>query len=69
MAELFHDVDIVERTEITREGKAQKLYKVSAYTRSGVYFRIDLPEKDFSKENAAKALTKKAQQIEEIKAL
>jgi len=69
MAELFHDVDIVERTELTREGRSQKLYRVSAYTASGIYFRIDLPEKDFSKEKVAKALGKKAQQLEEIKAL
>lgn len=69
MAELFHDVDIVERTEITKEGRMEKVYRVSAYTASGVFFRIDLPEKDFSKEKVAKALAKKAQQIEEIKAL
>lgn len=69
MAELYHSVDIIERTEITREGRAQKVYRVSAYTKSGVYFRIDLPEEDFTKEKVAKALAKKAQQIEEIKAL
>lgn len=69
MAELFHDVDIVERTEITKEGRVEKVYRVSAYTASGVFFRIDLPEKDFTKEKVAKALSKKAQQMEDIKSL
>lgn len=69
MAELFHDVDIVERTEITREGRVEKVYRASAYTASGVFFRIDIPEKDFTKEKVAQALSKKAQQIEAIKAL
>ncbi len=69
MADLFHDVDVVERTQITREGEVEKVYRVSAHTASGVYFRVELPEKEFTKETVAKRLAQKAQQIEAIKAL
>jgi len=69
MAELYHDVDIVERTEITREGRVQKVYRVSAFTKSDVRFTMDVPEADFSKEKVDKLLAKEAQKIEGIKAL
>jgi len=69
MAELYHDVDIVERTEITREGRVQKVYRISAYTKSDVRFTVDVPEADFSKEKVDKLLAKEAQKIESIKAL
>lgn len=69
MAELYHDVDIVERTEITREGKILKVYRISALTKSGVGFTMDVSEADFSKEKVDKLLAKEAQKIESIKAL
>ena len=69
MAELYHDVDIVERTEITREGKVQKIYRIAAYTKSDVRFTMDVPEADFNKEKVDKLLAKEAQKIESIKAL
>jgi len=69
MAELYHAVDIVERTEITREGRVEKVYRISAYTKSEVRFTMDLPEADFSKEKVDKLLAKEAQKIESIKAL
>ncbi len=69
MAELYHEVDIVERTEITREGRVVKVYRISALTKSEVRFTMDVPEADFSKEKVDKLLAKEAQKIESIKAL
>ncbi|GAI31517.1 unnamed protein product [marine sediment metagenome] len=69
MAELYHGVDIVERTEITREGRVQKVYRVSAFTKSDVRFTIDVKEADFTKEKVDKILAKEAGKIEAIKAL
>ena len=69
MAKLYHDVDIVERTEITREGTVEKVYRVSAYTSSDVRFSIDVTQSDFNKAKVDDLLTKKATQLEEIKAL
>jgi hypothetical protein len=69
MAELYHDVDIVERTEITREGRMQKIYRIAALTKSNVRFTMDVSEADFSKEKVDKLLAKEAQKIESIKAL
>lgn len=69
MAELYKDVDIVERTEITREGRPVKVYRISAFTRSDVRFTVNVKEEDFTKEKVDKLLTKEAQKIEAIKAL
>ncbi|MBW2673609.1 MAG: hypothetical protein JRD89_09385 [Deltaproteobacteria bacterium] len=69
MAELYHDVDIVERTEITREGKVEKVYRITASTVSGVHFTLDIDEADFTKAKVHELLSKKAAQIEDIKAL
>lgn len=69
MAEFYHDVDIVERTEITREGRVMKVYRISAVTKSDIRFTMDVPEADFSKEKVDKLLAKEAQKIESIKAL
>ncbi len=69
MAELYHEVDIVERTEITREGRVVKVYRISALTKSEVRFTMDVAEADFSKEKVDKLLAKEAQKIESIKAL
>lgn len=69
MAELYHDVDIRERLDISPEGRAHKLYKVSAYTRSGVLFTVDIKEADFTREKVDKTLSEQAALIEGIKAL
>jgi len=69
MAKLYHDVDIVERTEITRDGRVEKVYHVSAYTPSDVYFSIDVKQADFSKAKVDELLTHKATDLEAIKAL
>jgi len=69
MSELFHDVDIVERTEITREGRVEKVYRISALTSTDVRFSLDVKEADFTKKKVAELLSAKAKEIEEIKAL
>lgn len=69
MAELYHDVDIVQRTEITREGVVMKVYRITALTRSDVRFTVDVKEEDFTKEKVDKILAKEAGKIEAIKAL
>lgn len=69
MAELYHSVDVVERTEITREGVVMKVYRISAYTTSDVHFTLEIKEADFTKTKVHELLTKQAKQIEDIKAL
>jgi len=68
-AKMYHDVDVVERTEVTPVGKVVKVYRVSAYTKKDTYFTITVPEKDFSKEKVDKLLTEKAQLIEGVEGL
>jgi len=69
MAEKYHGVDVIERTEITREGKIEKVYRITAYTASDVHFTLEIGEADFTKAKVHELLTKKATQIEDIKAL
>lgn len=63
---MYHDVTVVERTEITPVGKVMKVYNVSAYTKKDIYFTITVPEADFSKENVGKLLTEKAKLLESV---
>ena len=69
MSELYHGVNVVERTEVKPSGKIEKLYRVSAYTANESYFTIAVKEKDFTKETVAKLLTAKATEIAAIEAL
>lgn len=69
MAEKYHSVDVLERTEITREGKVEKVYRITARTASDVHFTLEIGEADFTKAKVHELLTKKAAQIEDIKAL
>ena len=69
MIDSFHDVDVVERTEITKEGRIQKVYRVSAYTKSEIRFSVDIKEADFTKDKVREVLSQKARELEEIKAL
>jgi len=68
-AKMYHDVDVVERTEVTPVGKVVKVYRVSAYTKKDTYFTISVDEKDFSKEKVGMLLTEKAQLIEGVEGL
>lgn len=69
MAKLYRDVDIVERTTITPEGRVTKTYRLSATTTSGIRFTTEVTEEDFSPEKIDKILTEKATNIEKIRAL
>lgn len=69
MAKIYHGVDVVERTEITREGAVTKVYRISAYTASDVRFTLEIGEADFTEAKVNELLTKKAALIEGIKAL
>jgi len=69
MAEKYHGVDVIERTEITREGAVQKIYRITALTSSDVRFTLEISEANFTKAKVHELLTKKADQIESIKAL
>ena len=69
MAEIYHGVDIVERTMVTPEGKVEKVYRVSAYSKSNIRFTLEVKEADFTKAKVDKLLTEQAQKIEAIKAL
>jgi len=69
MAEKYHSVDVIERTEITRDGAVQKVYRVTAFTSSDVRFTLEIGEADFTKAKVDELLTKKAAHIEAIKAL
>lgn len=69
MSNLFTDVEVFERTEITPQGKVAKVYKVTAVTLSGTLFSVDIPQKDFSKEKVTEVLSAKAREIEDIKNL
>ena len=69
MAKLYHDVEVVERTEITPAGKIVKVYRVSAYTAKETRFTINVPEKQFIKESVDKLLAERASFIDEIQDL
>lgn len=69
MADLFNDVNMIETTQITPEGRIQKVFRVSARTKSGVYYTVDIPESDMTPNRARDLLTQRAQQIESIKGL
>jgi len=69
MAKLYHNVDVVERTEITPEGKVRKIYRVSASTASNVHFTLEIGEAGFTEAKVNEILSQKASLIEAIKAL
>jgi len=69
MAELFHDVEVQERMEITPEGRAHKVYRLSATTKGGVFFTLEVKEADFNKAKVNELLAARARHIDDIKAL
>ena len=64
--ELYGDVQILERVSVSPRGDTSKVYRVSAVTKSGVYFSEDIPEKDFSTEKVSEVMGAKALALEEI---
>lgn len=69
MAELYGNIEIVETTQITDEGKIIRVYRVKAQTVSKVSFTLEIPEDEFNAEVVSERLTARAKQIEEIKSL
>jgi len=69
MAEFYKDVDIIERSTITPEGKVVKTYRIMATSKLGIRFAIDVYEADFTKEKINELLTLRAKHIDAIKAL
>lgn len=69
MAELYKVTDITERTNITRQGKVEKIYRVTATSKSGTSFTVEIPEPEFTKDKADKILAEKAALMEDIKKL
>ena len=65
----YHDVTVIERSDISPEGKVMKGYRVSARTKKDTYFSINVAEKDFSKEQVDKLLTEKATLIDSVQEL
>jgi len=69
MSELYSNVNIIETVNITPEGRIVKVYRVSARSKSGVTFTLEVEEKDFTQGSVKKALEAKAGLIEGIKGL
>lgn len=67
MAELYRDVNIIEAVRLTPDGKVQKVYRVSAVSKSGTSFTLEMAEADFTQAKVKKALDEKAQLIESIR--
>jgi hypothetical protein len=69
MAKNYKVTDITERSNITRQGKVEKLYRVTADSAAGTTFTVEIPEADFNKEKVDQVLTEKATSIDEIRKL
>ncbi|KKM85341.1 hypothetical protein LCGC14_1290080 [marine sediment metagenome] len=69
MSELYGKVELVERTTITTQGEVVKLWRLSATTKGGVRFTIDVPEAELEPGKVAALLEKKAATIEGIRKL
>lgn len=69
MAKLYKVNQIIERTYITSAGQPQKMHRVSATSKSGFLFTVEIPDADFTKEKADQILSERAALLEDIKAL
>jgi hypothetical protein len=69
MAKRYTVQEIVERSTISRSGKVEKLYRVSATSESGTAFTVEIPEVEFTKEKVDKILVDKAALMDEVKKL
>lgn len=68
MSELYSNVNIIETVNITPEGKIVKIFRVSARTKSGVTFTLEIPATEFTQDNVKRQLNAQAKLIEDIKA-
>lgn len=69
MAKTYKVEDITERTNITRQGKVEKTYRVTATSQSGTTFTVDIPEADFNKERVDQIIAERAAMMDEIRKL
>lgn len=69
MAELYTVKAISEEFRPTAAGTFEKIWRISATTKSGVLFTVETPEAEFNKASVAKLLQQKAKEIEDVKAL
>lgn len=69
MAKLYKVNEIQERTNISRQGQVQKIYRVTAESSGGTTFSVDIPEADFNKEKVDQILSEKATLVNDIKKL
>ena len=69
MSELYSNVNIIETVQITPEGKVAKVFRISARSKSGVTFTLEIPATEFTQAGVKKALETQAKLIEDIKGL
>ncbi len=66
MEGVFSDVQVIETVQIARDGKVEKVYRVSAITAGGTAFTVKIGEKDFTQAAVSKALSDRAKLIDGI---
>ncbi len=54
---------------LTDEGELEKFYRVSAMTKGGILFEIDVPDTSMQPDQVKPLLAEKAKTLDEIKAL
>ena len=69
MSDLYGTVNLIETTVITPEGEIEKVWRVTARSRSGVQFSVDVKAAELESARVDKILAKKAKEIEAIKGL
>ena len=69
MAKLYTVEEIVEMTNITQRGTFQKQYRVTARSKSGIVFSLDISEPDFTQEKVDQLLSAKAELLDKVKQL
>ena len=66
MARDYSQVEVLETVYITPQGQPQKRWRVTATTKGGVRFTVEVLDGDFAKEAVDKILTARAQQIDSV---
>jgi len=69
MDKLFEVKTIIEQPRIDSQGEVSKIHKVSAITKSGDRFTLDIADADFDLERVKDALTARALELEAIRAI
>lgn len=66
MAEHYSDVSMIEITIVTPQGQIQRVWRVSATSKGGTRFTVEVPDKDLETGAVAKALSEKARILDAI---